>query len=81
MANDSFGSIVTEQGAGFTWADNSRENKLTPWYNDPIAPPLGEIIYMIDNETGELWSVTLNLLGMKMSTSYPMDWLYGVLSQ
>lgn len=58
MANDSFGSIVTEQGAGFTWADNSRENKLTPWYNDPIAPPLGEIIYMIDNETGELWSVT-----------------------
>ena len=58
LANNSFGCIVTEHGAGFTWADNSRENKLTPWYNDPIVTHQGEIIYLMDNETGEVWSIT-----------------------
>jgi len=58
IANSSFGCIVTESGAGFTWADNSRENKLTPWYNDPILSPQGEILYLLDNETGEIWSIT-----------------------
>lgn len=58
IANSNFGCIVTEQGGGFTWADNSRENKLTPWYNEPILSQQGEIIYLMDNETGEVWSIT-----------------------
>src|SRR3546814_10388075 len=36
LANDAFGTIVTEGGLGFTWATNSGENRLTPWFNDPI---------------------------------------------
>ncbi|HOV68848.1 MAG TPA: glucoamylase family protein, partial [Clostridia bacterium] len=28
LANEHFGSIVTESGGGYTWAENSRQNKL-----------------------------------------------------
>ncbi|HZX21018.1 MAG TPA: glucoamylase family protein [Clostridia bacterium] len=58
ISNKEFGFIVTEWGTGFTWADNSRENKLTPWYNDPIADVPGEIVYIRDDDTGEVWNIT-----------------------
>lgn len=57
IANGDFGFIITESGEGFTWSKNSRENKLTPWYNDPIMAGQGEIIYLMD-EAGEIWSIT-----------------------
>ena len=31
-----FGTIVSASGSAFTWAGNSRENRLTPFANDPI---------------------------------------------
>ena len=34
-----FGTIVTASGAAFTWAENSRENRLTPFANDPVTDP------------------------------------------
>jgi cyclic beta-1,2-glucan synthetase len=37
VANPEFGFQVSESGSGFTWSVNSRENKLTPWSNDPIS--------------------------------------------
>jgi cyclic beta-1,2-glucan synthetase len=58
IANSSFGFIVSECGSGYTWAENSRENKLTPWSNDPVSDPSGEIFYVRDEETGELWTPT-----------------------
>ena len=42
--------------AGFTWAENSYYYRLTPWHNDPVSEPTGEVIYLRDEETGELWS-------------------------
>ncbi len=60
ISNRKFGFTITEWGTGSAWADNSRENKLTPWYNDPIADIPGEIIYIRDDETGEIWSMTPN---------------------
>lgn len=53
-----FGFQVTETGAGYTWSVNSRENRLTPWSNDPVSDPPGEIIYLRDEETGTIWSPT-----------------------
>ncbi|HEX2621344.1 MAG TPA: glucoamylase family protein, partial [Phototrophicaceae bacterium] len=35
IANEQFGFLVSESGAGYTWAENSSENRLTPWRNDP----------------------------------------------
>ncbi|MBS0207994.1 MAG: glycosyl transferase family 36 [Planctomycetes bacterium] len=58
IANATFGCVVTEAGGGFTWSENSRENKLTGWSNDPVSDPCTEAIYLRDDETGELWSPT-----------------------
>jgi cyclic beta-1,2-glucan synthetase len=59
IANQSsFGFQVTENGAGYTWSVNSRENRLTPWSNDAVSDPPGEIIYLRDEDTGTVWSTT-----------------------
>ena len=53
IANPTFGFQVSESGAGYTWSENSRENQLTPWSNDPVSDPPGEAIYVRDEESGE----------------------------
>ena len=53
-----FGFQVSAEGSGYTWAENSRENQLTPWSNDPVGDPSGEAIYVRDEITGDLWSPT-----------------------
>lgn len=58
IANPSFGTLISESGAGFTWAGNSQRNRLTPWSNDPVLDPPGEALYLRDEETGEAWSPT-----------------------
>ncbi|WP_262965099.1 GH36-type glycosyl hydrolase domain-containing protein [Methylobacter psychrophilus] len=58
IANAGFGFMVSESGSGCTWSGNSRENQLTPWSNDPVSDPSGEIIYLRDDETNELWTPT-----------------------
>jgi cyclic beta-1,2-glucan synthetase len=59
IANQSeFGFQVTETGAGYTWSVNSRENRLTPWSNDAVSDPPGEIIYLRDEDSGTVWSTT-----------------------
>ena len=46
------GFLVTETGGGFTWAINSHENRLTPWSNDVVSDPPGEVIYLRDEDSG-----------------------------
>jgi len=58
IANPDFGFLVSEAGSGYTWAENSGENRLTPWGNDPVSDPPGEALYLRDEETGEVWSPT-----------------------
>ncbi len=58
ISNEKFGFQVTESGGGYTWSENSRENKLTPWSNDPISDTAGEVFYLRDETTGEVWTVT-----------------------
>ena len=58
IANPRFGTVVTASGAAFTWAENSRENRLTPFFNDPVTDPTGEALFIRDDETGEFWTAT-----------------------
>jgi len=58
IANPGFGFQVAADGGGFTWSLNSRENQLTPWSNDPVTDRPGEVLYLRDEETGELWGPT-----------------------
>jgi cyclic beta-1,2-glucan synthetase len=58
VANASFGFLATERGGGYTWAGNSQTNRLTPWSNDPASDPPGEIVYLRDDATGDVWTPT-----------------------
>jgi cyclic beta-1,2-glucan synthetase len=58
MANPGFGTVVSAAGSAYTWAVNSRENRLTPFANDPVSDPTGEALYLRDDETGDVWCPT-----------------------
>jgi len=58
IANPHFGTVVTASGAAHTWCGNSRENRLTPFANDPVSDPTSEALYVRDDDTGEFWSPT-----------------------
>jgi cyclic beta-1,2-glucan synthetase len=56
IANPNFGTIVSEAGLSYTWAENAHAFRLTPWNNDPVTDKSGEAIYIRDEESGEFWS-------------------------
>jgi cellobiose phosphorylase len=58
VANPSIGFCVTERGGGFAWAENSYFFRLTPWFNDPVSDPCGEVIYLRDADSGVVWTPT-----------------------
>ena len=57
MANENFGTVVTESGGGYTWKKNSRLNRITAWSNDPVEDPPSEGIYVRDDAKNKTWSV------------------------
>jgi|HubBroStandDraft_6_1064221.scaffolds.fasta_scaffold04706_3 cyclic beta-1,2-glucan synthetase len=68
LANPSFGTVISETGGAYTWAENSHELRLTPWNNDPVTDLSGEAFYLRDEETGNIWSPTP--LPARGNTSY-----------
>src|SRR6185369_2946286 len=58
IANDDFGFQISAEGSGYTWAANSRENQITPWSNDAVVDPPGEVLYIRDETTGALCTPT-----------------------
>src|SRR5262249_30928877 len=52
----------------YTWAGNSQLNRLTPWANDPVSDPPGEVLYLRDDATGEFWTPTPRPLGLGAPT-------------
>ncbi|MBV1691995.1 glycosyl transferase [Novosphingobium sp. G106] len=58
IANQEFGFQISAEGCGFSWSVNSREHQLTPWSNDPVTDAPGEVIYLRDEDSGELWTPT-----------------------
>lgn len=42
LSNPVFGTLMTHESLGYTWAMNARLNQLTPWQNDPAVPFSGE---------------------------------------
>ena len=60
MANDKFGTLVTESMGGYTWYKNSRLNRVTSWGNQANFDVPSEIIYLKDLDTKKAWSLGLN---------------------
>lgn len=65
IANEHFGTVISESGSAYTWTENAHELRLTPWSNDPVSDSTGEAFYIRDEETGHFWSTTLLPAGSK----------------
>jgi len=57
LANPDFGALVSESGAGCTWAGNSRLHQLSAWGNDPLADMDGEAFHLQDLRTAQTWTL------------------------
>ena len=60
MANNKFGTVVTENMGGYTWYKNCRLNRVTAWQNSPNYDTTSEVIYLKDEENKKTWSLGLN---------------------
>ncbi|MFI5372808.1 MAG: GH36-type glycosyl hydrolase domain-containing protein, partial [Candidatus Eisenbacteria bacterium] len=58
IANERFGTVIGATGAAWTWCGNSRENRLTPFGNDPVSEFSGEAVYLRDEDLAEVWGAT-----------------------
>ncbi len=57
LANKGFGTLLSDSSLGYTFARNSRENKLTVWENDIVVDNVGEKLYIrIDGKTIDICS-------------------------
>jgi cellobiose phosphorylase len=58
VAHQTFGFLATDLGPGCTWSENSHDNRLSPWRNDPVKDEPGEAIFIRDDDSGRSWSAT-----------------------
>ena len=69
LCNPEFGWLTDETGAGFLWSGgNSREGKLTPWANDPLA--VGGLEDILVNLNGQDFSVFAAGDGLPCAVTY-----------
>ncbi len=62
LANEKFGTIITNNMGGFTYSKNSRLNRLTAWANTPNNDIPSEIIYLKDLENKKAWTLNANVM-------------------
>jgi cyclic beta-1,2-glucan synthetase len=58
ISNAHFGTVITASGSAHTWSENSRENRLTSFANDPVVDPTAEALFIRDDDSGDAWSPT-----------------------
>lgn len=62
LANEKFGTIVTNNMGGFTYSKNSRLNRITAWANQPSDDIPSEIIYLRDLKYPKIaWTLNSNV--------------------
>ena len=57
LANENFGTIVTQNLGGFTWYKNSRLNRISKWSNDTITDTPSEEIFVQDENEKKVWKL------------------------
>lgn len=60
LANEKFGTLITETMGGYSWYKNCRLNRITTWTNNAILDIPSEVVYLKDDETKKAWSLGLN---------------------
>ena len=61
LANETFGTVITQNLGGFTWHKNSRLNRLSAWNNNAVIDLPSEIIYLKDYKSGKIWTLSDNI--------------------
>jgi cellobiose phosphorylase len=56
VCNGHYGFVVSQNGGGFSWLDNSQLNVLTRWEMDLVRDDHGRFLFIADTESGEVWS-------------------------
>ncbi len=72
LANPEFGYLADECGTGHLWYQNARENKLTPWQNDPLALSGPETLAVVDGE--QVWELFAREDGVETVVTYGPGW-------
>ena len=57
LANQNFGTIITQNLGGYSWFKNSRLNRISKWSNDEVADTDSEKIYIYDKEKNIFWEL------------------------
>jgi len=55
---EDFGTVVSDSGSSYTWSKDSYDNRISAWTNDNLRYQGSEIIYLRDDDTGEIWNPT-----------------------
>ena len=58
VSNGRYGFVVSQNGGGFSWLDNSQLNVLTRWEMDLIRDDHGRFVFVSDRDSGEVWSLS-----------------------
>lgn len=58
ISNENYSILITQTGGGYSWGKNSIENRITRFTSDPVKDEFGKYIYVRDDDTGEIWSLT-----------------------
>lgn len=54
VCNRRYGFVVSQNGGGFSWLDNSQLNVLTRWEMDLARDVWGKHLYVSDLDAGEI---------------------------
>ncbi|MBC7833784.1 MAG: glycosyl transferase family 36 [Phycisphaerales bacterium] len=57
VCNGRYGFVVSQNGGGFSWLDNSQLNVLTRWDMDLARDCAGRYLYLSDLDSGDIWSL------------------------
>ncbi len=57
ICNGHYGMVISQNGGGFSWLDNSQLNVLTRWEMDLVRDDRGRFLFISDLESSDVWSV------------------------
>ncbi|MCK6475677.1 MAG: hypothetical protein L6Q35_02475 [Phycisphaerales bacterium] len=58
ISNGRYGLVVSHNGGGFSWLDNSQLNVLTRWEMDLVRDRYGRFLYLSDLDDSTVWSLS-----------------------
>jgi cellobiose phosphorylase len=57
ICNGRFGTVVSQNGGGFSWFDDAQHCVLTRWEMDLVRDSHGKFLLLADRDSGALWSL------------------------